>query len=280
MLHSLLSHEAGSIEVHLFVDSDVPPGVIEQLATLFDGRGGASLSVMPIPYGLIGDLIECAPATTWTRMFLAEALDRVERAIYLDCDVIVLDALRPLWSIQLGDAHVAAVTTVFPGTAWGEAHCAAMGICNVRRYFNGGVLVMDLNSLRLRGFSSAAVDFAQAHRSRSLILQAIQDGNHTDELRAYARDHPSEMLFADQDAMNAVLSDRRLALHPRWNCMNQTRLPDSKAIYGVREVQEALNSPAIRHFEGVGASKPWEPGSDANDRELYVRHRNRTPWPL
>ena len=76
------------------------------------------------------------------------------------------------------------------------------------------------------------------------------------------------MLFGDNDALSVVLGERRVRLHPRWNRMNQLDLPWSREIFGERMVSEALRDPAIRHFEGVGDDKPWDPAAAPERRAL------------
>jgi lipopolysaccharide biosynthesis glycosyltransferase len=89
-----------------------------------------------------------------------------------------------------------------------------------------------------------------------------------------------ELLWPDQDALNLVLGERRLALHPRWNCMNSVLAFDAAHdVFGAEVVEAARRAPGIRHFEGPGANKPWHLLCDAPDREAYFAHRRATPWP-
>ncbi len=50
-------------------------------------------------------------------------------------------------------------------------------------------------------------------------------------------------------------------------------------MFGAEAVEEARRNPGIRHFEGPGSNKPWDPGCERAMRELYLDHRSRTPWP-
>ena len=92
-------------------------------------------------------------------------------------------------------------------------------------------------------------------------------------------EHPERMIFAEQDVLNALWANSRLALHPRWNCTNQLiESPFSAAVFGEAPKEEAIRNPAIRHFEGGSRPRPWMSGADEQDRALYWSHRNRTPW--
>ena len=105
----------------------------------------------------------------------------------------------------------------------------------------------------------------------------MRDDDTTEKIRAFAREH--EVVFPDQDAFNAVMSPRRLSLHPRWNCMNSTMtFPWAAEVFGESAVSEARTAPALRHFEGPGPNKPWNRGCTFPMRERYFEHLQQTPW--
>ena len=90
----------------------------------------------------------------------------------------------------------------------------------------------------------------------------------------------NELLYPDQDALNAVMAARRLDLHPRRNCMNSILTFDwADEVLDAQQVAEARRNPGIRHFEGPGLNKPWHRDCTFPHRDLYFRHRLRTPWP-
>jgi lipopolysaccharide biosynthesis glycosyltransferase len=189
---------------------------------------------------------------TWYRIFLPELLPDVDRVLYLDADLIVLDSLAPLWETALGDNYLAAVTNVFQ---WDHLdRPAALGLDGPRVYFNAGVLLMNLEAMRDDGATGALLDFGVRNAAR--------------------------LDWRDQDAMNVVLGKRRLSLHPRWNVMNSVLLfPASVEVFGAEAVEEARSHPAIRHFEGPATNKPWHFMCDRGMRDIYFRHRRETPWP-
>jgi lipopolysaccharide biosynthesis glycosyltransferase len=96
----------------------------------------------------------------------------------------------------------------------------------------------------------------------------------------YGTAHADQLAWRDQDAFNVVLGASRVPLHPRWNCMNGILIfPSSVDVLGSEAVAEALENPAIRHFEGPGPYKPWHYLCQREWRDLYQRHRRATPWP-
>jgi lipopolysaccharide biosynthesis glycosyltransferase len=188
----------------------------------------------------------------WYRIWLPELAPDAERVLYLDGDALAADSLEPLWATQLGDHLVAAVTNVFHTHPAARGRPAALGLPGIDAYFNSGVLLLNLEAMRREGTTAALVDFA---RSR-------------------------ELLYPDQDALNAVLGPRRLKLHPRWNFMNSMLAYDwADEVHDRTELEEARRRPGIRHYEGGGLNKPWRYDCPFEGRELYFEHRRATPWP-
>lgn len=189
---------------------------------------------------------------TWYRVFLPELLPDVERVLYLDADLIVLESVAPLWDTDVSESFVAAVSNVLEPRYADRPR--ALGIPESQGYFNAGVLLLNLDLMRREGSSRA--------------------------LQEYARHNADELLWRDQDALNVVLGPRRVSLHPRWNCMNSiAEFGWGEDLFGAETLAQARANPAIRHFEGPGFNKPWHYLAPRESRELYRRHRRATPWP-
>jgi lipopolysaccharide biosynthesis glycosyltransferase len=222
------------------------------------GREGAPFRSHPIPderiAGLPGISQAGIPSTIWYRIYLPELLPDVDRILYLDGDLLVVDSLAPLAEVDIAQHYVGAVTNVFE--PWNEGYPASLGLdlTGPRSYFNSGVLLMNLELMR-----------------REARMEAV---------REWALANSDKLPWGDQDALNAVLAERRVELHPRWNCMNSVMLFDSAAdVFGAQAVDEARSWPGIRHFEGPGPNKPWHLLADPAARAEYLRHRRATPWP-
>jgi hypothetical protein len=57
------------------------------------------------------------------------------------------------------------------------------------------------------------------------------------------------------------------------------RFPWAADVFGADVLAEARHRPAIRHFEGPAANKPWHYMCDGDLRTAYFEHRRATPWP-
>jgi lipopolysaccharide biosynthesis glycosyltransferase len=254
MLHSVLEHRGAlDVRVHFLHGPVLPRRTKRRLARMVERLGGA-IDFLEIP----DQRVEGLPTffgitrTMWYRIYLPELLPDVARVLYLDGDILAMDSLEPLWAVELGDHLVAAVTNVFLQDPVARSRPAALGLPGIEAYFNSGVLLLSLEEMR-------------------------RDGT-TAKVRAYAVSH--ELLFPDQDALNAVMGDRRLRLHPRWNAMNSIlQFPWAHEVLDPEQIEEARRRPGLRHFEGGTVNKPWHRDCDQAMREVYFRHRAQTPWP-
>ena len=254
MLHSLLAQEAhAGTRIHLLHGPDLSSRARRRLAAMVAEQGG-EISFVSVPDEWCRGLPTrgFTGKATWYRIFVPELLPDHERALFLDADLIVVDSLVPLWRTDLSGSYLAAVTNVFPRQFANRPR--ELGLAGEGDYFNAGVLLLNLELMRREDCTRA--------------------------LHRYATGHASELVWRDQDALNAVLAGRRRRLEPRWNCMNSILLfPESVEIFGAAAVEEARRNPAVRHFEGPGDNKPWHRGCERAMRELYIEHRRQTPWP-
>lgn len=277
MLHSLMTHQRQPVHVHFLGEDDVAEDLREGLAAMVTGMG-CELSDHRVPAALVAGLTDYIPPAQWYRVFLPELLPELDRVLYLDSDIIVTDSLKGLWRVDISRYALAAVTTVFPSREWGVRHCASLGLSRPELYFNSGVILMNLDELRRSESRRRVCDYAIENIDRHRAAEV--DEASVAEFLIYARDHPDRLLFPEQDSMNAVLAERRLEIEPRWNCMHQViRMRWSRRQFGEKAVAQATNDPAIRHFEGGGKDKPWNPDAERTDAELYWQHRRQTPWP-
>ncbi len=188
-------------------------------------------------------------ATTYRKLTVARWLPPdVSRAIWLDCDVLVLAELEPLWRADLAGRHVmAAPDALVPhlSSRFGVAAHRELGLRPDARYFNAGVLVSDLAAWRRDDVAGRALDY----------------------LRRYGQ----RVYFWDQEALNAVLAGSWGALDTRWNW--QVTI-DRLAAPGRSDHSRA--HPWILHFSGN--LKPWLYGGSSAHHQAYYRYLDRTAW--
>ena len=254
MLHSVLCN-AGALDVHVHYlhGPRLVSAQRDRIGEMVE-RGGGTADFVEMADERVAGLPSTPQFTAamWYRVFLPELLPGVDRVLYLDADTIAVDSLEPLWHTDLTGHWLGAVTNVFQENHRWRPH--ELGLPGPEVYFNSGVLLLNLAEMRRDGRTDAILDCA--------------------------RTRGDELEWPDQDALNLVLGERRVALHPRWNCMNSViGFRSAREVFGRRAVRQARRRPAIRHFEGPSENKPWNPGCDPGSRELYARHRRETPWP-
>lgn len=88
--------------------------------------------------------------TTYFRLFIPNLYPQYDKVLYLDSDIVILDDIANLFDTDLGDDLVAAAPDdviqfhpVFQTYAE-----KVVGVADYRRYFNAGVLLMNLHQLR------------------------------------------------------------------------------------------------------------------------------------
>jgi lipopolysaccharide biosynthesis glycosyltransferase len=252
MAHSLLAaNPHRDVVVHLLHPPELPAGCLTGMDAVVTGNGG-TFEPIAIGDGAVADLpaMSRIPRVMWFRVFLPDLLPAVDRVLYLDADTLVVDDLSALWDQPLDDAHVAAVANVLePQYA---THPADLGLPADQRYFNSGVLLLNLARMRAEDCTARIVRYAQGQ----------------------------QLLWPDQDALNVVLGPAHVDLHPRWNAMNSLFvLRQAQDVFGAAVVDEACRDPAIVHFEGPEIGKPWHYLSKHPFRAEYLAHRAQTPWP-
>ncbi len=182
---------------------------------------------------------------TYYRLFMETAFgSEVQRVLYLDADLVAVADVSPLASLDLGGRAIGAVRD-FHVRSWSGSSppLPGDGRSGNRRYFNAGVLAIDLPAWRCLGVRERALRFLAEHQ---------------DTLRCW-----------DQDALNFVLADNWLELDPRWNRMSHywERIRANPLPFEP-EVIRQLRDPFIVHFASL--VKPWSSFRHP-DRPLFDR---------
>ena len=216
--------------------------LLQQLA---EGKSG-TLSVKVVDKDIIksfplpkGEGLSHISVATYFRLFSSELLPELDKAIYLDCDILVRGSLEDLWNIDMRDNYLAAV--YHPNSlSINNGAFNRLGIPVSQGYFNAGVLLMNLKKWKEDGIYQKCLDF-------------IRDNY------ACIRNH-------DQDVLNAVCGKRTLILPCKWNMLSlfytvrfwyQTNDPYNK-LYQSELINAAgvIDESVVVHF--AARPKPWE----------------------
>jgi lipopolysaccharide biosynthesis glycosyltransferase len=194
--------------------------------------------------------------STYYRLMISTLLpESCGKAIWLDSDMIVEGNLAELWEIDLGNKCALAVQDLvipYVSSCYGIACYKELGIPRDAKYFNAGVMVVNLDWWR---------------------QQAV-----TDRVLAYLRKYRDTVCFWDQEGLNAVLAGQWGELDPRWNQISSV---SGRSFFSVEHLdqtayQQVVNDPWIVHFAGTW--KPWVYHNNNPARALYFRYLDMTVW--
>ncbi|NJO64007.1 MAG: glycosyltransferase family 8 protein [Richelia sp. RM2_1_2] len=177
-----------------------------------------------------------------------------EKVIYLDCDLVVNHDLSELWELDLKDNYLLAVPEIrFPYLFQILPNFDKLGISSDCKYFNSGVLLINL----------------QKWRKDQIGLKAIQ----------YVEQNIEYIVFHDQDALNVVLAKQWGELEPKWNqtpfIYDYSTWKDSP--FQEEAFNDAVNDPCIIHF--ASKHKPWNTYQyRERDQKLFYKYLDMTAW--
>lgn len=88
--------------------------------------------------------------TTYFRLFIPELYPQYEKALYLDSDTVVLADIAELYNTDIGENLVAAAQegVIQNIKVYQDYVEKVVGLASYKRFFNAGVLLMNLNELR------------------------------------------------------------------------------------------------------------------------------------
>lgn len=196
---------------------------------------------------------------SYYRLLITEFLPpEFDKAIYLDTDMVVKGNLEELWNIPLEDNYLLAVqddVQLYISMCDGLRKDYNLGSVSDYKYFNAGLLVINLEKWRKENIGVKVIEYIEQNR---------------------------KYLINDQDGLNAILVGKWGEIHPRWNQMPRIydysswqESPHTEDIY-----EELLHKPYIIHF--TNSPKPWYAGLKAECRhpkkDLFFQYLDMTDW--
>lgn len=173
-----------------------------------------------------------------------------DRIIYLDADLIVTGDLRELWNADMEGAAIGAVADVYINSSNNEAPPFwKTWDLPEGRYFNSGVLLIDLKQVRAR------CDFSRA--------------------MAFVAENGDRLPYRDQDALNWVYWNKWQPLPVKWNVQTQHAL-DWFQQYLPDDMRLGATRPGVVHY--TGWEKPWSRKGFHPWWWLYWDAIGRTPY--
>lgn len=188
---------------------------------------------------------------TYYRLFLSELLPNdINRVLYLDGDIIVMDSLNDLWATDMHDKAIAAVPDSYNNKI---EHYNRLRYPQQLGYFNAGVLLINLDYWRTNNVVSAFCQYASAR--------------------------PDSLYCHDQDILNYVFRDCKIVLPLRYNMLNEYWFKTRHSVVSWEfdnQIHYGQQHPAIIHFTGL--PKPWFSNCHHPMKPEFEHYRTMTPW--
>ena len=198
---------------------------------------------------------------TFFRLFLGSLLPQdVERAIYIDCDMIIRHSLHDVYNLDLGGC-------VFAGAddCRSDLYRIELGEKPGDAYINNGFLVIDLKKWRELDMEKKCIEFIS--------------------------DHNGDITYMDQGVSNALLGSKGLIyeLPPIYNSQRiffdfsykdllKLRKPEHHC--SEEEYNQAVKDPIIVHFTPVfiTGTRPWQVKDNHPFTPEYKKYKEMSPW--
>ena len=198
-LHTLMEHSSPGTRYEILILADSLTSEDRAVFTrLVEGRANISLRILEMrekiaELGAENFYVETYPIAIYYRLFLHELLPEYDRVLYLDSDIVVQADVRELFDTDLGEFMLGAVKDYVTTRLTFFAYIRnTLKVRKPGKYFNSGVLLMDLGKLRNSEFSQ---------RVRDELGSGIS------------------FKFPDQDILNRIFGDNICYMNAAWNCI-------------------------------------------------------------
>jgi lipopolysaccharide biosynthesis glycosyltransferase len=243
LMHSIMEH-ANLQDYYDFIilENGIPPVSQKQLSDSLVHYPNVSIRYVGITSVLAAyhlPYILHLSSATYGRFLTIEYLKNYSKVLYLDSDIVLADDVAVLFRTELGGAYVGAVRDT------GSAGWCCMAnrktlkylqdtlqLKNPFDYFNGGVLLMNIDSLRAD------------HSAKELLLMAER----------------GKWQWMDQDVLNYVCNGKVFFLPQEWNVIahagSQVKNPPENYLPGWLKSEYLLAKEHPRLIHWAGHSTP------------------------
>ena len=173
--------------------------------------------------------------------------DKIEKILYLDCDIIVVKDLSNLFNIDLGEK---AIGVVYDQKPFEIDNFNRLKIDKEAGYFNSGVIMIN--------------------------NKVWKENNYSKQIFKLIEKEKDKLEWEDQDALNMMFSNNKVLYSLEYNLQNDMLYVDNKIYWkDYEQLNQAINHPTIIHFCG---NKPWNKSCKHPYRQLWLSYLYDTPW--
>lgn len=176
---------------------------------------------------------------SYYRIITPELFSTLDKILYLDCDIIITGDILELYNININNYFFAAVDE----EKYPDNRLLNLDIPENERYFNAGVMLINLSQWRDSNTSKKIIEFIKEKKER---------------LESH-----------DQDAINAILWGKWLNISYKYNF---TSILESIHLINYKEINKYI---LIIHYTGI---KPWNYLYMGILKNKYSHYLKKTPW--
>ena len=196
--------------------------------------------------------------SSYARLFISSILpESVDKALYFDCDTVVVDKIDDLFNTDMNEYYVAGVADTISSSTK-----SAVGISSDENYINAGMLLVNVKKWR--------------------------EDNIQDKFIKFIDSKNGSVTHHDQGVINGVLCKSSKLLNPKFNLMTvyyTMKREDIISYYGIDNefysdevIREALKNPVYIHFTPGFTTRPWIKGCKHPKKQVYLDYLQKTPW--
>lgn len=235
------------------------PDSSKQALSEISASYGRTISVIDVPQLNVPKELynQRWPRSAYTRLFSGQLLpDSIEKALYLDCDTLIIGSLKEL------DRISSQYTVCGVKDCISEYYKENIGLEKEAVYINAGVLLINLKKLREIDMNRAIADFFDTYSKT--------------------------MFFADQDVLNGIFKGNVGILDPKYDMMTIQYSLSYKELMTIRrpsnyyskeELDRAKENPSIIHFTTFMTDiRPWIEGSEHPYAKDFEKYMAMSPW--
>lgn len=211
---------------------------------------GHTMRRLPVTEEQLGQVPESRHSkSTYLRLFLPELLPvEVTKVLYLDGDIVVNGAIKPLYDTDISNTYIAGVKD--PTIIFGKEYYHILGIPLEAEYFNAGVVLMNIARMRKENIQPAFFEYLRAH------IHLLRAG--------------------DQDVLNGTLYKAVTYIPPKYNYNYWIEKDIALQLYSKEELHIAIHHPVIVHY--IGPVKPWHYKSIHPKKNLWWYYLKQTNY--
>ena len=187
-----------------------------------------------------------ASFTTYSRLFIGSLIpDNIDKIIYLDCDILVINSLKHLWNEDISEYYCAGVLDCCNTTIQ-----KMLGISEEDNYINAGMLYINLKKWR--------------------------EDNIEEKFIKFIMDNQNRYYQHDQGIINNTFKDNIKIISPKYNLQSYFQFMSYKVskkfsgidndYYSKEIIDEARNNPVCLHFYAADFFRPWQ-----NEKHPYAK---------